>query len=59
MKSGRACVAISRAIPGHPSNDIMEALKKGSLFSDILQDNWIQLERYRIVSSYEVIVNGG
>jgi hypothetical protein len=47
-------VAIIRALPGVQSNDIMETLKKGSLFSDILQENWRrQLGQYSIVSFYE------
>jgi hypothetical protein len=36
----------------------MEALKNGSLYSDVLKENWRhQLEKYRIVSFYEGIGN--
>ena len=36
----------------------MEALKKGSLFSDSLQNQWRhQLDRYQIVTFYEGIGN--
>lgn len=36
----------------------MEALKKGSLFSDSLQTQWRhQLDRYKIVTFYEGIGN--
>jgi len=55
---GKACVSILQSVPGNPSNDIMEALKNGSLYSDILKENWRhQLEKYRIVSFYEGIGN--
>ncbi|KAH6669960.1 hypothetical protein B0J14DRAFT_545730 [Halenospora varia] len=54
IRFAKACVAIVHALPGIPSNDIMEALKKGSLFSDVLQENWRhQLGQYSIVSFYE------
>jgi hypothetical protein len=35
-KFGRVCASIAQSIPTNASNDIMDALKKGSLFSDIL-----------------------
>ena len=58
VKFGRVCASIAQSIPTNASNDIMEALKKGSLFSDMLQENWRhQLERYHIVSFYEGIGN--
>jgi hypothetical protein len=54
VKFWRACVAIAQSIPGNVSNDVMEALKKGSLFSDMLYDNWRhQLEKYHYLSFYE------
>jgi hypothetical protein len=47
-------------MPGNPSNDIMEALKNESLYSDILKETWRhQLEKYKIVSFYEGIGNVG
>jgi hypothetical protein len=58
VKFGRACVKIAQSMPWKVSNDIMEALKKGSLFSDILCEHWRhQLEQYQIVSFYEGIGN--
>ena len=53
---GKASVKIAQSLPGITSNDIMEALKKGSLFSDALQNQWRhQLDRYQIVTFYEGI----
>ena len=53
---GKTCVRIVQATPGTPSNDIMEALRKGSLFSDALQSQWRhQLRCYKIVTFYEGI----
>lgn len=40
VKLGRTCVAIAQSMPGNSSNDIMETLKKGSLFSDMLQEHF-------------------
>ncbi|CZR62148.1 uncharacterized protein PAC_12045 [Phialocephala subalpina] len=58
VKFGRACVKIAQSLPWKVSNDIMEALKKGSLFSDVLSEHWRhQLEQYQIVSFYEGIGN--
>ena len=52
----QASVRIAQSLPGRTSNDIMEALKKGSLFSDQLQNQWRhQLDHYRIVTFYEGI----
>jgi len=54
VRFAKVCVAIIQAVPGHPSSDLMEALRKGSLFSDLLQESWRhQLEKYHIVSFYE------
>ena len=51
---GKTCVKIVQSIPGKTSNDIMEALQKGSLFSDTLQNQWRhQLKHYQIVTFYE------
>ena len=56
VRFGTACVGIMRAFSTNPSNDIMQALQKGSLFSDILQENWKQqLSSYKIVTFYEGI----
>ena len=53
---GKTCVKIAQSIPGRTPNDIMEALKRGSLFSDALQNQWRhQLDHYRIVTFYEGI----
>jgi hypothetical protein len=53
VKLGKTCARIMTAISTNPSNDIMQALQKGSLFSDILQENWRhQLNSYKIVSFY-------
>jgi hypothetical protein len=53
---GKVCTRVAKKIIGHPQNDIMEALEKNSLFSDVLQENWRhQLESYQIVSFYEGI----
>ncbi|RFU27200.1 hypothetical protein B7463_g9151, partial [Scytalidium lignicola] len=55
---GKICARVAKKVIGHPQNDIMEALEKNSLFSDILQENWRhQLERYQILSFYEGIGN--
>jgi hypothetical protein len=54
VKFGRACVSIAQSMPWKVPNDIMEALKKGSLFSDVLYENWRhQLEQYHFISFYE------
>jgi len=58
VRFAKACVSIVQSMPGNPSNDIMEALKSGSLYSDILKETWRhQLEKYQIVSFYEGIGN--
>lgn len=54
IKFSKACVSIAQSLPWRVSNDIMEALKRGSLFSDLLHENWKhQLEQYRFLSFYE------
>lgn len=58
VKFGRVCVDIAQSMPWKVSNDIMDALKKGSLFSDVLYEQWRhQLEQYQIISFYEGIGN--
>lgn len=53
---GKACVKIIQTVYGHASNDLMKAVEHGSLFSDVLKENWRhQLENYQIVSCYESI----
>ena len=53
---GKTCARIVTALSTNPSNDIMEAVQLGSLFSDVLQENWRhQLTSYKIVSFYEGI----
>ena len=53
---GNACARVVSALSTNPSNDIMEVLRSGSLFSDILQESWRhQLSSYKIVSFYEGI----
>ncbi len=57
---GKMCVKIAQSIPGKVSSDIMEALQRGSLFSDTLQDQWRhRLESYQIVTFYEGIGDVG
>jgi hypothetical protein len=54
VKFGRACAAILQELPGNSANDIMDALKSGSLLSDVLYEGWKhQVHRYRIVTFYE------
>ncbi len=58
VKFGRACVKIAQSMPWKVSSDIMNALKKGSVFSEILGEHWRHhLEQYQIVSFYERIGN--
>ena len=53
---GKLCVRWVQAMPGAQKNRIMEALKPGSLFDDLLKDNFShQLNLYHIVSFYEGI----
>jgi hypothetical protein len=58
VRFGRICTAIAQGLPGNPSNDMMQALEKGTLFSDHLHEHFRQqLEQYQIVSFYEGIGN--
>ena len=51
---GNACTRIVTSLSTNPSSDIMQALKSGSLFSDVLQESWRhQLSSYKIISFYE------
>jgi len=53
---GKMCATIAKKLYGNGSTDLMEALSKNSLFSDVLEANWRhQLEDYQIVSCYETI----
>ncbi|KAF6221633.1 hypothetical protein HO133_001599 [Letharia lupina] len=55
-KFGKASVRIAQSLPGRTSNDVMEALKKGSSLTDTLQEAWRhQLDHYQIVTFYEGI----
>ncbi|RDL31471.1 uncharacterized protein BP5553_09680 [Venustampulla echinocandica] len=56
VKFAKSCVSVAQSMPWRVSNDIMEGLKRGSLFSDVLHENWRhQLEQYRFLSFYEGI----
>ena len=58
IKIGKTCVKIAQSLPGSVSNDVMQALEKGSLFSDSLQSHGRhQLECYQFVTFYEGIGN--
>lgn len=51
---GSAAICVIRGVFRKPPNDLLEAVKDGSLFSDVLNDNWRhQLDLYKIVSFYE------
>ena len=53
---GKASIRIVRGLFRNPPNDIMQAVTHGSLYTDILQENWRhQLNLYKIVSFYEGI----
>ena len=53
---GKLSARVATSILQNPSKDVMEALTKGSLFSDVLQESWRhQLNLYKIVSFYEGI----
>ncbi|KAL9596526.1 MAG: hypothetical protein Q9219_005747 [cf. Caloplaca sp. 3 TL-2023] len=53
---GKLSARVATSILRNPSKDVMEALTKGSLFSDVLQESWRhQLNLYKIVSFYEGI----
>ena len=50
------CARVVQSTLGKPSNDTLEALKRGSLFSDALQLHWRhQTLCYEIVTFYEGI----
>lgn len=53
---GSAAARVATKLHVQPSSDIVEALKSGSLFSDILQEHWRQqLLSYQIISFWEGI----
>ena len=53
---GSAAAGIAKRFHLQSHNDIIETLKKGSLFTDILGEHWRQqLESYQIVSFWEGI----
>ena len=58
VELGSAAAKVATALHLQPQNHIVETLKSGSLFSDILKEHWRQqLESYRIVSFWEGIGN--
>lgn len=57
---GAAAAHIASALHVQPSNDLIETLKKGSLFSDLLAEQWRHhLESYQLVSFWEGIGDVG
>jgi hypothetical protein len=57
VRFGRICAAIAQALPGNPSNDIMQALER-ELYSLSTHEHFRQqLNQYQIVSFYESIGN--
>lgn len=53
---GAAAARIASALHVQPSNDLIETLKKGSLFSNLLTEQWRHhLESYQLVSFWEGI----
>jgi hypothetical protein len=53
---GKMCAKIGKKLYGNDSMDLMEALSKNSLFSDVLEANWRhQLEKYQVISCYGTI----
>ena len=57
---GATTARIASALHVQPSNDLIETLKKGSLFSDLLAEQWRHhLESYRLVSFWEGIGDVG
>ena len=53
---GTASIRIMRGVLRNPPNDIMEAVSTGSMYADVLLENWRhQSDRYKIVSFYETI----
>lgn len=53
---GRASIRIVRGFFLDPPNDIMQAVTHGSLYADVLQENWRhQLNLFKIVSFYEEV----
>jgi Putative serine esterase (DUF676) len=58
VRLGDIASKIARAVLFQSSNDTLEALKDGSMFSDILKEQFRhQLESYQIISFYERLGN--
>ena len=55
---GSAAAKVASTLHLQPVNDISEALKSGSLYTDLLKDYWRdRLEDYDLISFYEGIGN--
>ena len=55
---GSVAARIAQSIHFQASSDIVETLKKGSLFTDVLAEHWRQqLESYDIISFWEGIAD--
>jgi hypothetical protein len=53
---GNLCAKIARKVCGNASNDLIEAVESGSLFSDTLTEHFRhQLENYQVISCYETL----
>lgn len=51
---GKISIRIVRGLIRDPPNDLMQAVTKGSLYADVLEENWRhQLNSFKIVSFYE------
>jgi len=56
---GDLSIRIAQGLFRNPPNDMMDALRGGSMFEDVLQENWRhQLTHYKIVSFYEKYKQG-
>jgi hypothetical protein len=52
----KLCAKIARKVCGNASNDLIEAVENGSLFSDTLTEHFRhQLEKYQVISCYETL----
>lgn len=55
---GSAAARVASTLLLQPSNDVIETLKSGSLFTDLLGEQWRhQLESYQLISFWEGIGN--
>jgi hypothetical protein len=51
---GKICTKIVKHVAGNTKKRSPKAVENGSVFSDILKENWRHhLERYQIISCYE------